>query len=117
MSYHRNRSTPAALGDLASTITGIASTVGVATDLANDPYLPEAVCHVGQLKALNNGQRPAACAKTAPNLAGGVGLRKLMPAMRAYVYAEQNKWAYGAAAAVVIGVPFLLGFLAGKGNR
>jgi hypothetical protein len=106
-----------ALGDLASTITGIASTVGIATDLANDPYLPETICRVGQMKALNANQRPGACSKTAPNLAGGVGLRKLIRPLRAYTYAEQHKWAYAAAIAGVIGVPLLLGYALGKGGR
>lgn len=118
MSYLRNpprvRRAPSALGDLASTITNLASTVGIATDLANDPYLPETVCRVGQIKALNAGQRPGACVRTRDGLPGGVGLRKFIKPIRGYVYAEQHKWAYAAAAAAVIGVPFLLGLAIGR---
>lgn len=119
MSYYRKSpaKAPSALGDLASTITNIASAVGVATDLANDPYLPETVCRVGQLKAINNRQRPGACVRTADNLSGGVGLRKLIKPLRGYVYAEQHKWVYAATVAAVIGVPFLFGYMAGKGGR
>ena len=120
MSYFRNpskRSSPGALGDLASTITNIASTVGIAADLANDPYLPETVCRVGQLKALNNKQRPGTCQAVRDGMPGGVGLRKLIKPLRGYVYAQEHKWTYAAAAGVVIGLPLLLGYALGKGSR
>lgn len=123
MSYLRNVPTKhrptvlGALGDIGTTITNLASAVGIAADLGRDPYLPETVCRVGQLKAINAGQRPGACATTAPNLGGGVGLRKTIRPLRTYVYAEQHKWTYGVAAAIVLGLPFLLGYAAGKGSR
>lgn len=116
----RNPRTPGvlgALGDLASTITNIASTVGIATELATDPYLPEVVCRVGQVKAINDGKSPSSCVRTAPNLSGGVGLRKAVKPMRAYVYAEQHKWVYPAAVIGVLAIPFLIGYAAGKGSK
>lgn len=106
-----------ALGDLASTITNLASTVGIAADLATDPYLPETVCRVGQLKALNANQRAGACATTKDNLGGGVGLRKFVKPLRGYVYAQQHKWVYPAAVAAILGLPFIIGYAAGKGSR
>lgn len=114
MSYLRNRKPATAMGDIASTITNIANTVGIAGELANDPYLPETICRVGQVKQINAGQRPGACAKTADNLGGGVGLRMFIKPLRGVVYAEQNKWVYPAAIAVGLGLPFLLGYALGR---
>lgn len=105
---------PAPLGDIGTTLTNLASTWGIATDLANDPYLAETVCRVGQLKAMTNGQPVKACTKTASGLRGGVGLSRVMPAMRAYVYAEQHPWAYIAAFAGIIGVPLAIGYALGR---
>lgn len=105
------------MGDLASTVTAAATAIGIAADLAADPYLPETVCHLGQLRDLNAGRKPAACIKQRDGLPGGVGLRKVIKLQRAYIYAEQHKWAYVAAGAAVIGVPMLLGYMLGKGGR
>src|SRR6185436_16375530 len=106
-----------ALGDLASTITNLASGIGIAQDLATDPYLPETVCRIGQLRNINAGQKPTACVKAADKLPGGVGLRKMIKPLRGYVYAEQHPWSYIAGAAAVIGVPLLIGYMLGKGKR
>jgi hypothetical protein len=113
----REATSPQPMGDLASTITSLASTVGIATSLANDPYLAETVCHVGQIKAINAGQVPPACPKTAAGLPGGVGLGRFQKPLRAYVYAEQHPWVYAAVVAGVVGVPLLLGYMLGKGSR
>jgi len=99
----RNR---AGMGDTISTLVGTAT----------DPYLSEVICRVGQLRSIENHQTPGPCATTAPNLGGGVGLRKVMPAMRAYVYAEQHPWVYPAAVAGVIGLPLLIGYFLAKGS-
>jgi len=110
MSYHRKRTTvlqPAPLGD-------VQSVVQTAADVLNDPYLSEAICHVQQLAAIENKRPVPTCTVTAPNLAGGVGIRKAMPAMRAYVYAEQHPWVKVAAVAGVLGVPMLVGYLLGR---
>lgn len=119
MSYIRkpNRGRPGALGDLASTITSIANTVGIANDLANDPYLPETVCRVGQLRDINQNKKPPVCVRTADHLPGGIGLRKFVKPLRGYVYAEQHKWVYAAGVAAIIGLPFLIGYSFGKGSR
>ena len=112
MSILRNRyrrSRPA-LGDLSS----ILNVVGTGVDVAQDPYLPELACRLEQLHSINLGQRPGACTTTAPNLGGGVGLRKLMPAVRAYVYAEANPWAWVVGAAAVIGLPMAIGYAMGR---
>lgn len=101
------------LGDALSEIIGV---IGTGVDVAQDPYLPEFACRLEQLHSINLGRRPGQCNTTAPNLAGGVGLRKLMPAIRGYVYAEENPWAYVVAAAAVIGLPMAIGYALGKGS-
>lgn len=113
-SRYARRGSPPAMGDLASTITNLASGVGIAVDLANDPYLPEMICRVSQLRDINAGKKPPPCGNTAPGLAGGVGLRKVMPGVRAYVYSQEHKWVIPAAVAAVVGIPFLIGYALGR---
>ncbi len=111
MSYHRKQIVmqPSPLGDAVSVIA-------TAVDVTKDPYFSETVCRVQQLAALENKRAVPACSTTRPGLAGGVGLRKVMPALRAYVKAEQQPLYYAAGAAVVIGLPMLLGYALGKGR-
>lgn len=121
MSYQRNPrrrrgrglfGTPPALGDISS----LFNAVGIAADVTADPYLPETVCRVGQMRALNRGQAAPACATTADGLPGGVGLSKLIKPLRGYVYSLEHKWVAPAVIAGVIGVPMLIGYLLGKGR-
>lgn len=106
MSYHRK---PPALGDVSSVVTTAASVMA-------DPYFNEAVCRIQQLRAIENKTAVSSCSKTRPGLPGGVGLRKAMPPLRAYVYAERapGKWPLYAAVAGVIGVPMLIGYAIGR---
>ncbi len=108
--HHRARRAATGLGDLASAIS-------TAADVVKDPYLQELLCRVKQLKAINDHEAVPVCATTAPNLAGGVGLRKVMPALRGYVYAEQRTWPYALAAVGFIGVPLFIGYQLGKRKR
>lgn len=91
-------------------------TIGTLLSATSDPYLTETICRVGQLKAIENHESVPACATTAPGIGGGVGLRKVMPALRAYVYAEQHAWVYPVAAVAVIGFPLMIGYLLAKGG-
>lgn len=107
MSYHRKRGSRG-LGDVAQTITTSVAVV-------QDPYFPEAICRIDQLRSIENGLHVLPCTNTPPNKAGGVGLRKVMPLMRAYVTAEQHRpWSYVGLAAAVIGLPMLVGYAIGK---
>lgn len=83
-------------------------------DVASDPYLPEVACRIQQLQAVDRGQVVGECAETPDNLPGGVGLRTAMPALRAYVYAQQNKWVYPVAIAAILGIPFWIGYELGR---
>jgi hypothetical protein len=119
MSYLPRKTKKASLGDVVSSVTSALSTVtgaiGTAASAVNDPYLPETICHVRQMSELENGGRVVTtCAKTADGLRGGIGLRKFVKPLRAYVYAEQNPWVYPVAIGAAVGVPLLLGYLLGK---
>lgn len=104
---YRRRRALNGLGDLASTIS-------TAVNVADDPFLPELVCRINQLSAVDHGQPSGICQNTPDGTVGGVGIGPLMPALRAYVFAQQNPWAYIAAAAVVIGIPFFFGYEYGR---
>lgn len=113
MSYQRRFRRKRSLSGLG----GIADTVTTALDVAGDPYLPEIVCRVKQLKAIDHFEPVPACTNTPDGLVtltSGVGLRNAVPALRAYVYAQQNKWVYLVGAAAIVGLPMLLGYELGK---
>lgn len=95
----------------------LASTLATAADVAGDPYLPEVICRIQQLKNIDHGEAVTVCAETPAGIVGGgVGLHNAMIPLRAYVYAQQNPWAYFVAAAVVLGLPMWIGYELGKGN-
>lgn len=114
MSYHRKspRTERVALGD-------VAGAIATASQVVQDPYFNEVLCRINQLTAIERKQPIPNCTSTPDNIAGGVGLRKAMPALRAYIYAEKQplKWPLIAAAAGVIGIPALIGYAIGKGGR
>lgn len=101
------------MGDVVSTIENV---LGTGISIADDPYFPETICHIQQLTQIQNGQAVQACTDTPDNIAGGVGLANFVKPLRAYVWLEENKWGYALLAAGVIGLPFLLGYEAGKGG-
>lgn len=113
----KRRRSMSGLGDLTSIVNAVSGELGTGLDIANDPYLSEVICHIGQLKQINAGAAPGACTETPDGLQGGVGLARAVKPMRAYVYAEENKWVYAAAAAVIIGIPMLIGYDLGKGRK
>jgi hypothetical protein len=113
MSYMKRygRRSRAGLGDLPGTI-------GTVLDVAADPYLPEVVCRIGQLKSIDRHEPVGLCVNTAEGVVtGGVGIRNVIPVLRAYVYAQQNPWIYPVAAAAIVVVPLWIGYLLGKGPR
>jgi hypothetical protein len=95
----------------------IAGTVTTALDVSLDPYLPETICRVGQLAAVENRRPVPPCNTTAPGLPGGIGLRNAMVPLRGYVYLQQHKWAYPLVVAAAVGLPMYIGYLLGKGSR
>ena|SRR5258705_8123616 len=102
------------LGMSVSEITGAVSSMARAL---TDPYLPETICRAKQIYAIRAGLPVPTCAKTKPNLPGGIGLRKAVVPARGFAYAEQHKWVYPVSVAAVLGIPFVLGYLIGKKKR
>jgi hypothetical protein len=95
------------MGDLSSTIT-------TATEVIADPYFSEALCRISQLRSVERGEVVAACTETPDGIAGGVGLRPLMPVLRAYAFAQQNQWVYPVAVLALLGLPMFIGYELGK---
>ena len=113
MSYHKrySRLRPAqAMGD-------VASIIGTVLDVASDPYLPEVTCRIAQLKNIDHNEPVQECTETAPGVVGGVGLANAIPVLRAYVYAQQNKWVYPLAVLAILGLPFWAGYEVGRGSK
>ncbi len=101
-----------------SGLGGVLDTISIAADVAADPYFPELVCRVQQLKAIDHGQSPNTCSYTVDDGSGnGVGLRRGMPGLRAYVYAQKNPWVYPLVIAGVFGLPMLIGYHLGRGSK
>ncbi len=96
---------------------GIADVAKAGAELSTDPYLPETVCRLRQVKAIKNNEAPPPCVETEPGLAGGVGLRKVIRPLRAFVFAEQHPWVYALAVAAAVGVPVWIGYEIGRGTK
>jgi hypothetical protein len=111
--YGSRRALGSTIDDVLNNVVGA---TGSALDIASDPYLPEVVCRLAQLKQIESGGAVATCTDTADNLPGGVGLRNAVGPLRAYVYAQQNKWVYPVALAAIIGLPMWIGYELGKGR-
>ena len=108
-----------ALGDTWDTVKSISGAV--------DPYLPEALCRIDQIRALRNertplqvlfGKRPTvaipACARVRDDLPGGIGVERAIKPLRAAVYVYENPASVWLGAAAVFMVPFLIGYAVGK---
>lgn len=93
-------------------MAGISDIATTAASVVSDPAWPEVSCRVSQLRAIEAKKPVPVCAKMNVG-AGGIGLRKALPPLRAYVYAEQHPLVKPATVAAILGIPFLLGFLAG----
>ncbi len=111
MSYQRRHG----LGGVSDLIATGNAAAGIAASALTNPYTAEIICRVKQLEAANLRKPVPPCATTPP-VNDSLGIRKFMPIVRGYVYAEQHPWAYPVAVALAVGVPFLLGYLAGR-NR
>lgn len=105
------------------------SAVGAAIGGAADPYLPEVMCRIAQLQALGKGRTPLqamfgkkptvpvpACVTTPPGR-GGIGLERAVKPLRTLVYVNKNPITVWLGLTALIGVPMLVGYMIGKGNR
>lgn len=86
-------------------------------NIASDPYTQELVCQADALQVIKRGQSPAPCPETPDGTPDPANIGTIVKVLRAYVYAQANPWAYAATAAVVIGLPLLVGYRLGQGSR
>jgi hypothetical protein len=114
---------PQALGVDVSTVLKYASKLPTyaqtIAEVIDDPYLPEFACRVDQLYQANH-KLPIQVCNVPPVAAGptgGIGLRRVMPVVRAYVYSEQHAWVLPVAAIAAIGLPILIGYRLGASSR
>ena len=97
--------------------------------VAKDPYLPEAICRVSQLKALSVnrtplqamfGKRPTvavpSCSTTPPGRKGA-GVEKAIGPLRKLVYVSQHTTAVWAGLTALLVVPMLVGYMIGRKTR
>jgi len=108
MSYqrYRKRLPFQAMGD-------VVGTIGTVLDVASDPAMPEIVCRIQQLQAIDRGQPVGVCAETPPGI-GMPWMQNVLPVLRGYVYAQQNKWVYPVALLAAIGIPMWIGYELGR---
>lgn len=98
------------MGDLLGSINTV-------VDVASDPYLPEVLCRIQQLKNIDHNEPVAVCQETPQGVNGGVGLHNAMAPLRAYVYAQQNTWVYPVAVALILGLPLFIGYEFGRSSK
>jgi hypothetical protein len=96
-----------ALGGLEDVLTSAGA-------VASDPYLPEVVCQMAQLKQIEAGGVAGECLPTADGLTGGIGLRNAVVPLRMYVYAQGHKWVYPLAVLALFGLPMWVGYELGR---
>jgi len=98
-------------------LQSIENALGAGVSVADDPYFNEVLCRIGQLHAIRTHAAVPVCQDTPLGLPGGVGLERVILPLRAFVFAEANPWAYVVGAAVLFGVPMLIGYQLGRGSR
>lgn len=111
---HRRNGGVVAMGDVSSVISSIGGAISTGAGIVNDPYFGELMCRLGQIRQGETGRPITPCQQVVDGLPSPGGLSKFMTPLRAYVYAEQNKWVFPVAAFAILGVPFLLGYMVGK---
>lgn len=102
-----------------SAFSGFAGIADTIANIGKDPYLSEVACRAAQIVALQKGPPYPVmqCARTAPGLTGGIGLSAAVKPMRAYVTVKKHPVLLPLGAAIVIGLPVLLGYYLGKRKR
>lgn len=119
MSYVNQQGLGGFAGDTLAAVKAAASAV--------DPYFPEALCRVDQIRALRKnrkflhavfGKGPTvpvpSCALTPDNLPGGIGVEQAMRPMRSAVYIYEHPTLVALAAVAFFAIPFFAGVAVGK---
>lgn len=101
------RSRRQALSGVQETISKAKDVLTAANTILNDPALPEVTSIVMELHKM---EPPSKTGKPSP----GIGLRRVVPALKAYRYAAKHKWVLPTVVAGALIVPFFLGYAVGK---
>jgi len=121
MSYLPRKAAQAALGDTWDTVKSMSGGV--------DPYLPEALCRVDQIRALRKdrtalqiffGKKPTVpvpnCTPQPPGR-NGIGVEKAIKPLRAAAYAYQHPVVVWLGLTAILVVPFLAGVAVGRSKK
>jgi hypothetical protein len=122
MSYTTRKSErAAALGDTWDTVKSMSGAV--------DPYLPEALCRIDQIRALRKGRTALQtffgksptvpvpdCYSLAPGQ-GGIGVEAAIKPLRAAVYVYQHPIIVWLGLTAVLAVPFIAGYVVGRSKK
>jgi len=118
------------LGDSLSDLLKCAgSAIGTAIGGAADPYFPEAICRITQLRALREGRTPVQalfgkkptvpvpqCVQMPPGQKG-IGVEKVLKPLRALVYVNQHPATVWLGLTALLGTPILIGYMIGRRSR
>lgn len=102
--------------------TGISTAISTAqalVDVTRDPHLPEVVCHVLRLDAMESGQPPGPpCQKMSTKAypGKGIGLRYAVPPLRVLDWAREHPIRAAGIAVGTIGALVWIGYLIGEGR-
>ena len=119
--YRKPRSPRAAMGDTWDTVKSLSAGI--------DPYLPEALCRVDQIRALRKDRSPLeamlgkgptvpvpSCYEVAPGQSG-IGVEKALKPLRAGVYVYEHPIVVWLGATAVLAVPMLIGYMLGRRTK
>ena len=97
--------------DAVTTALNVKDAVGPALAIIRDPYFPTIVQKVAELQALEQ-------SSSGGGSSSGVGLRHLVYPLDLYVQYRRNPFVVGSlVVGMVVGLPFFLGYLTGKGLK
>jgi hypothetical protein len=123
MSYHHRHARRTALGasaaEVATTVQNLVKTLGpglnVAAGVINDPAFPTVLARLKTIKQL--AEQEAARRGASSTASVGLGLKKFVPPLDAYIYIQRKPWVLPVGAAAALTIPFLLGFWLGRGRH
>lgn len=83
-------------------MAGVLETI---TDIAEDPALPEVITLSKEIYKIESAGMTARAAGEK-----GIGLRKIVTPLRAYLQIRKNAWMIPVGIGLIIGIPFMLGY-------
>ncbi len=104
--------------DIPALITTAQKIGSTSLKVLEDPYLPELLCHVNRLNAIQEKRDPGpACRRTPKDLPGGIGLEDTITPIRIFTSVKQQPvWGYASVALIVGGIAGI-GYFLGKASK